>query len=345
MSKPTLPNIELILQAGMNPKTGLPTKLSNVAKPMLKENIRKVLRVMDEQNAITRYKWLNLPCNLTSEEVERMLYYKGQLCFFYMEELDEYYFMPYALDGSLDFYQRFKTVHPIPMNSDGADEKTNKAQADILSQIKLRCIYDEKQIKEEDKNKCCVLLSDYSKQLSQTNISRQILQEPILDAMSEAFPLARTSLIANSGVKGMRVQDEDQSANVKEASRGLTRAALEGDPWIPIVASIDFQDLTNGTALKSEEYLLYMQALDNFRLSLYGLNKGGLYQKKAHMLEGEQQANEDKNRGSYVDGLELRKHFADIANKLWGLDIQVIEPEIAKEGEAVEVEEPKEEVK
>lgn len=349
MSKtPVLPDLQTIMQAGFDPKTGLPLKLSVVAKPMLKENIRKVLRVMDEQNAITRYEWENLPCNLTSEELERMLYYKSQLAFFYIADLDEFYFMPYALDGTIDFYGRFNTVHPVPMASGTTeDKKAAKTQEDYLSSLKLKCIYDVKQIKEgENKNNYCVLLSDYSKQLSQTNISRQVLQEPILDAMAEAFPLARTSLIANSGVKGMRVQDEDQSANVKEASRGLTKAALEGDPWIPIVGKLDFQDLTNGTALKSEEYLLYMQALDNFRLSTYGLNKGGLYQKKAHVLEGEQEANENKNKGSLVDGLKLREHFAEVANKIWGLNIKVKKGEVDKEGEAVEVDnQPKEEEK
>lgn len=336
MGKPILPDIQTLYQAGIDPKTGLPLKLTNVAKPALKENIRKVLRVLDEQNAITRFKWEGLPCNLTSEELERMLYFKGQLAFFYDKNLEEFYFMPYALDGTISFYGRYNTIHPVPMTS-GTEDKGNKAQAQYLANLKLKCIYDVRQIKEgEDVNGYCVLLSDYSKQLSQTNISRQILQEPILDAMAEAFPLARTSLMANSGVKGMRVQDEDQSANVKEASRSLTKAALEGDPWIPIVGSVEFQDLTNGAPLKSEEYLLYMQALDNFRLSLYGLSNNGLFQKKAHMLEKEQNMNDSKSKGAMVDGLHLREHFAEVANAIWGLNISVQQGDVEAEDEPVE---------
>ena len=130
-------DVNLIIQAGINPKNGLPIKAgSNPCS--YKEDIKRFLRIIDEQDAVNRYKWYNLPCNLTSQELERMLYYKGQLAFFYMEDLDEFYFMPYALDGTIDFYGRFNTIHPVPMTS--GEEKAGKAQAELLSQIKLKCI-------------------------------------------------------------------------------------------------------------------------------------------------------------------------------------------------------------
>ena len=69
-----------------------------------------------------------------------MLYYKGQLCFFYDKDLEEFYFMPYALDGTIDFYGRFNTIHPIPMTA-GTDDKAGKAQAQYLANKKLKCIY------------------------------------------------------------------------------------------------------------------------------------------------------------------------------------------------------------
>lgn len=76
----------------------------------------------------------------------------------------------------------------------------------------------------------CVLLSDYSKQLSQNNIPRSVLQDTILDMEAEALPFARTNLISNSGIRGMRVNDEDQQAQVALASKSLTNAALTGKP-------------------------------------------------------------------------------------------------------------------
>lgn len=319
MAGPTLPNLDVLFQAGIDPRTGLPVKFGGDAKPFLKENIRKTLRVLDEQNAINRYKWYNLPSGIDGQLLERILYYKGQAAFFYMETDDNFYFLPYALDGTIDVYGRYTGITPLPFNGSASTVGKEKPWITGLNRKPIYSVIPETQ--EELIKNGCVLLNDYSKQISQTILSRQSLQDPILDAMAEAFPLARTSLIANSGIKGMRVQNEDQASTVKAASRSLTKAALEGDPWIPMVAEVDFQDLTNSSALKSEEYLLYLQALDNYRLSLYGVGNGGLFQKKSHMLEAEQDMNSGKVKSAYMDGLILRQRFCDIVNSIWGLGI------------------------
>ena len=313
-----LPDINTLIQAGIDPKTGLPIRVDE-EKCNLKNDIRRTLRILDEQNAINRYTWFNLPNGLDGQLIERILYYKGQGMFFYMDTDETFYFLPYALDGSIDVYGRYKGVTPLPFNGTAQDKKdawitglTKTPVYEIPLDLDLDTFLDG-----------CVLLSDYSKQISQTNIPRQTLQEPILDAMAEAFPLARTSLIANSGIKGMRVNDEDQQSTVKAASRSITRAALNGDIWIPVVGNIEFQELTDGSALKSEEFLLYMQALDNFRLSLYGLDNGGLFQKKSHMLEAEQEMNAGNVGLVYQDGLALRQKFCNLVNSIWGLGIWV----------------------
>lgn len=51
--KPYLPNLEPIWAAGINPKTGLPMKFSSTVT--LKEDIKKQLRLVDEQDAVNRY--------------------------------------------------------------------------------------------------------------------------------------------------------------------------------------------------------------------------------------------------------------------------------------------------
>ena len=141
--------------------------------------------------------------------------------------------------------------------------------------------------------------------------------------MAEAYPMARTAMLANSGIKAMRVNDQDQEQNVRLASQSVQNAAVSGDPWIPIVGNIDFQELTsNGTALKAQEFLLYMQSLDNFRLKTYGLDNGGIFEKSAHTLESEQSMNVGGQQSRvYQDGLTIRQNFCDIVNSVWGLGI------------------------
>ena len=317
-----LPDLETLWQAGINPKTGLPTKFGS-SKCTIKEDIKKYLRLIDEQDAVNRYVWYNLPANITSQELERMLYYKGQLCFFYDKDLEEFYFMPYALDGTIDFYGRYNTIHPVPMTS-GTDDKGNKAQAQYLANKKLKCVYSIKlpeELTKKDLMESCVLIHDYTKQLSQMIQPRVVVNDPLLDVMAECVPFMRTSMISSTGIKGVRVQDADQQQNVVDGSRSLEHAAMTGNPWVPIIGNIEFQELTDGPTGKIEDYMLAMQSLDNLRLSGYGLDNGGLFEKKSHILQTEADLNGGPVGLVLQDGLSIRQNFCNIVNSIWGLGI------------------------
>lgn len=319
-----LPDLQALIQAGIDPKTGLPIRFAN-GVCNYKASIKTNLRIIDEQDAVNRYVWYNLPCSLTSQELERMLYYKGQLAFFYMPDANEFYFMPYALDGGIDFYGRFNRIHPVPFAEGTSDEEKKKfaQQRNYLSTLKLNCKYDVNldSVDEEMLTKSCVLLHDYTKQLSQTIIPRQQLQEGVIDIMSDCIPFMRTALLNSTGVQGMRVNSQDEQSNVTAASSLINKAALNGEKYVAIIGNIDFQDLTGGETAKSEEFLLAMQALDNFRLSTYGIENGGLFEKKAHTLESEQAMNTGNTGIVYNDGLKIRQHFCDVVNSIWGLGI------------------------
>lgn len=313
-----------------------------------KENVRKQLRILDEQDAVNRYTWYNLPCDLSSQELERLIYYRGQLCFFYVPEIEQFIFSPYALDGTIDYYGRFNTVHPVPWAEGMENEKKSPLSA-YLANKKLDVCYgipmnDEKSIDwitKFAKGEACVLVHDYTKQLSQNNIARQILQDPLLDIMSDCIPFMRTCLLSGTGVKGMRISNQADYPNVLDANAAFEKAALEGDPYVPIVGSVDFQSLTDGQTLKAEEFLLAMQGLDNYRLSLYGLDNGGLFQKKSHMLEAEQSMNAGKAAIPLNDGLSIRQYFCDTVNALTGLGISceigeaVLSVDMNMDGQAV----------
>lgn len=313
-------DLQTLVQAGIDPKTGLPLKLTQGLASKLKEGIKALFRIIDEQDAVTRYTWYNLPCDITSQELERMIYYKGQLAFFYCEPLDKFFFMPYALDGTIDFYGRYNRIHPVPM-ANGTTEEEKKlygAQMDYLSTLKLDVMYDIP-LEPVDPYKSCVLVHDYTKQMSQTVISRQVLNDPLLDVMSETLPLMRTALFNSSGVLAMRVNSQDEQSNVKAANQAIDAAVLNGQRYIPVLGNIDFQELAGGETAKAEEFLMALQSLDNLRLSTHGLDSGGLFQKKAHVLESENSMNAGHARSALDDGLMIRQHMCDIANAIWGI--------------------------
>ena len=328
---PYLPNLEPIIAAGIDPKTGLPAKVTSSAPCNLKENIKRLIRIQDEQDAVNRYVWSNLPDGLNSQMLERMIYYKGQLCFFYFKEMDKFYFMPYALDGGIDFYGRYVGVHPIPFSGGTTDEEKKQAskQMTILSAKKLKPVYDV--ILPEDLVEkgidvlydSCVLLKDYTEQLAQTITPRQILNDGIIDVEAECIPFMRTALLRATGVKGMRVGNQDEEANVKAANDSIMDAALTGKVNIPILGAVDFQELNDGVVGKADEFMMALQSLDNFRLSTYGLENGGLFQKKERKIVAEQEMNAGGGSVGLVmqDGLSIRQRFCDIVNSIWGLGI------------------------
>lgn len=329
---PYLPNLEPLIAAGIDPKTGLPMKATSSAPCSIKENIKRLIRIQDEQDAVNRYTWYNLPDGLNGQMLERMLYYKGQLCFFYFKEMNKFYFMPYALDAGIDFYGRYVGVHPIPFSGGTTDEEKVQAakQMTILSAKKLKPVYDVMLPEElfESKGEAlytsCVLLKDYTEQLAQTITPRQILNDGIIDVEAECIPFMRTALLRATGVKGMRVGDQSEQANVQAANDSMLDAALTGKVNIPIIGQVDFQELNDGVVGKSEEFMMALQSLDNFRLSTYGLDNGGLFQKRERKLVSEQEMNA-AGGGSVglimQDGLSIRQRFCDIVNSIWGIGI------------------------
>ena len=324
MGRPIMPNISLIEQTGYNPMIKGPYRAGLITSP-LKENIVKQLRINDEQCAINRYVWRNLPQGLNSQLMERILYYRGRAAFFYLEEVNKFMFLPYALVEGLDVYGRYQQIEPVQMG--GGELPTDgifKKDKPWISGLRLEIQYDlllPEELKPEHLTRSAVIINDYTPQYSQVIIPRYALQGPLLNCMAECIPFMQTALLKNTGISGMRVNSEDTESNVAVAAAQMHNAALNTQPWQAVVGSVEFQELTGGASGKAEEYLLAMQGIDNFRLGLYGIENNGIFDKKAHMLEAEQAVNGGPTKLVLQDGLEQRQHAADIINSIWGLGI------------------------
>lgn len=323
MGGPVLPDYKTELAMGIDPKTKLPTRMATEGQ--LKEDIRKNIRIMDEQEAINRFKWYNLPDGIDSQLLERIIYYRGQAIFFYDDTLEKFFFLPYALSGSIDPYGRFLEVKALPfLGGTTTDDKKGKLEAwDGL--IIRKPIYSFEEVFNNPKNydvkDYCVILKDYTPQEGENIIPRKDLQERIINLMAEAFPMARTNLIANCGVQGTRVAEEDSKKQVEVMSQLIKRSAINGEPFVPVFGPTEFQQLTGGGTSKVQDFLMYMQSLDNFRRSCYGLKSGGVFEKKAHELQAEAMVNQSNTDLIYQDSYDRRKDFCDLVNLVFGLQI------------------------
>lgn len=324
MAGPYLPNLEPFIAAGIDPKTGLPIKMAATDSVRLRENMQRLMRIVDRQDAITKGTWYNLPKGLSSLQMERILYTKGQAAFFCLEQGDElrFFFLPYALDGTIDVYGRYTGITPLPYGS-GSTENGRK-QEPWIQGLHKNVVWDPvmpEDLTEKDMLESAVLLWDYSPAFEQMVIPRMIINEPVINVEADILPFARTALLSSTGVKGMRVQDESQTAQVLNASRSLEDAALTGQYYVPMVGPTEFQEMTDGSAAKPIEYMQTLESIDNYRLSLHGIENGGLFQKKSHMLESEQALAGNPASSVMKDAIQLRQNFCTIVNSIWPLGI------------------------
>ena len=137
--------------------------------------------------------------------------------------------------------------------------------------------------------------------------------------MAECPALARTSLIANCGVSGMRVNNEDEESNVEAASQARYSNAMTGRTWIAIQGQQDFQDFNTSGVTEADTYFRTFESLDNLRLAGYGLNNQGVFDKAKEYVNNVQAMGAQQNVGFvYNDGLYQRQNFCNIANSIWG---------------------------
>ena len=319
-----LPDLMTMVQMGIDPATGLPTRIGAGSDNRIKEEVRRSIRIMDEQEAINRYKWFGLPSGINGQLLERIIYYRGQAALFYLKDMDAFYFLPYALNGGIDPYGRFEKITPLPFLGGTTEEKNGKIKAWIegfnyIPVYSIEEVFDNPSKYTVDD--FCVILKDYTPQESENVIPRKILQERLIDLMAEAFPMARTNLIANCGIQGLRVQEEDTKKQVDIMNALIKRSSLSGDPYAPVFGPTEFQELTGGSSSKVQDFLLYMQSIDNFRRSCYGLKSGGVFEKKAHELQAEAMVNQSNTDLIFNDGLKNRQRFCDLVNLIFGLTI------------------------
>ena len=328
MGKPVLPDIKTLIQAGIDPKSKLPSRLvkKGTPDPSLYIQTRRAFRIQDEQRAVNRFVWYNLPAGISSQELERLLYYRYSLIFFYYAELDQFLFLPYALNGTIDLLGRYNTVNPVPIAEESSYEKSEeyKAKKKLLQELKLNVVKDvvvnADEITEELLTKSCVILRDYTNQLGQLGEPRWALNDELIELEASCIPFVRTNLIIATGIQGLRVVDADTS-EVEDLSNQLYNAALTGKPYVAITAKTEFQELQPASTTKANEYFLALQSIDNLLLSTYGIKNTGIYEKKSHILESENQVNANNVSLVLSDSLRQRQNFCNIANSIWGTNM------------------------
>lgn len=311
-------------QAGIAPN-GLPIKLYQGRRCTTKEDTVRLLRNQDKAINVNMFDWSNTQLDLTSQDVNRLLYYRGQLAYAYIKEIEQFVLLPFAIDGPLDMYGRPQWIRLIPYTS-STEDKRMKPVEDFLANKKFHVVYTIKTlVTEQDLYESAVIIQDYTPTLSYNILPLNVINQTLIDLEAEIYTYMRTNLVNASGVTGLRISEADSKDEVREMNIELLDAAENALKYVPITGSLDFQELLSKPG-NTQEFLQAAQAVRNLRLALNGVSTSGVYNKSQYVSTGEADLNAEGQTDAalvFQDRYTRRDEACNIINSIWYIGIDV----------------------
>ena len=303
------------------------------------ENIGKSLANVDYQQYITRFKWNNLPEGLDSELFEKIMYFSGSAMFFYIKELDRFYFLPYGMAGEkeqtgIDFYGRFNKLKPYSFNgsTDGSGEEkpTGKkmSAADIYLSTQVRnnikdipFVKDEKEAKEIYENGA-VICWDYTPGLNYWNVSRNRVSQAYINYLVKVLIQTKSALINASGFNLFATDSESANDLMQMQIDDINEAREEGQ-LAAVVSKLlgKIENLQSNAPAAMADFWSSLQSVDNLRLKTMGIRNDGVQQKSQYQNIQEQSVDINDSLQVYWNSFMERIKFSAIVNSIWGLEI------------------------
>lgn len=241
--------------------------------------------------ATNRYKWKNLPSNLTSDLIESMLYYKGAICL-YMRG-GTMYALPFVNSGSLSVYGRFTKITPIAFN--GKDQKMNY---DL--NVNEDGVYDEKAN--------AVILYDSQPLYNGALLPKAVLLRQLNENCSKILNMCMQNIQNSNKKLVFQCEDETQAKMLRS---DLDDAFGSTDNYIVVNKGVmeDMKPivLNNDVTLVSQSLFESWQSFNNIRCELCGIENNGAFEKKERVITSETRGDVIQSKLALMNGLEMRK--------------------------------------
>lgn len=300
------------------------------------EQIGKAMANVDYQQYLTRFKWNNLPEGLDSELFERVLYYNGSAMFFYIKELDRFYFLPYAMSGEkedvgIDFYGRFNKIKPYSFNgsTDGRGEKTpGEKAANIFLSTQVRDnIRDIPFVKSEEEARKvyengAVICWDRTPGLAYACDSRNRVSQAFIKYLIKVLIQVKSALINASGFNLFATESESDNDIMQMQIDAINQDREEGKLAAVVSAMLGkIENLQSNAPAAMADFWACFQSVDNLRLKTMGIRNDGVQQKSQYQNIQEQSVDINDCLQVYWNSFMERVKFSAILNSIWDLDI------------------------
>lgn len=284
---------------------------------------KALFRKLDLIQYTRRIMKFNLPYGADAKIMSRILYYRGQLCFFYREESQKFYHLPFALNGEIDCYGRYLDVTPLLWR--GTDD--NKEDKQFMKDLTLYPIYEPlipEQVTKEVQTKGCVIFDDRMKDLTEKLVPPYIMQEPLIELEAKLLMLIETAAMNKVGIKGIKADGPDDCTKIIQAGLSKMLFALTGTSYLPVDSSFQTIQELNDVNVNIQELFASLQAVDNFRLMQLGIQNGGLFEKQGTELQAQFAFGVSNTKLIEQDAVFNWQESCDIVNSIWGKNMYAV---------------------
>lgn len=280
------------------------------------DSLYQIMRNHNRIETLERYMWLNVPFGLTQDIIERVLFFRGKGVFYFNDEVDKFQFLPFTLNGTIDEYGRYIRCNTLPFTGVDEEEKgsKNKKKERRLIYENLDIVYDlpynaEMMKMVKQKKTVGIILNDNSLGLTQQPIIRSNYVKPILHLMSTLMQIINTAMYGCADHSLIQVENESEIASINNQINAINFDILKGRRFTPIAGTLPIQPLKTSNTANLEGLFNTFNSLSNFLKSITGIANPGVFDKKAHLLQEEQQLNGSNADDIYYNGLRLRQEF------------------------------------
>ena len=295
-----------------------------IKKSRKHEAYKKLFSIRDRQQYLNRFTWHGLPPEIDQNLLERMLYLRGKLAFFFFN--GQFYILPFALSGNIDIYGRYKGITPYTFNGTAVEHEpgTIVHQDSVwMNGLEFEPVYD---LAMPTKGSPAVILTDYSLDVSQDVLPRYKLQEVFFEDMADVMMIISQDLYNSVITFAIVVNDEGQKNAVMDELLSMeTDLRKYGINWQVITSKNigEIQELKKQSTLNTQSYFEAFVSIDNLRELMLGIENNGVFKKKERQLVGEMELEAGSSDMVLQDALYLRQQFADRINIVFGLNVWV----------------------
>lgn len=280
----------------------------------------------DMQQCCARYKWKNLPNGLLGWQIERMLYYRGSVAGFKVN--DQFYVLPYVIQGNINIYgmpTRIKPMayngKPLEKNGDGKYESDENAafmhqENQQAFDLPVDLLGDER-----DEYSAVILYDCVPTFVGGGAPAMYNRQRLIIKEMADCLARININIVISNKKILLHIKDAKQAAVVQKE----LKIAFGSDcPFGVLTSEFDVNSVQSTSDYNADDLFNALKNYDAIRCFMAGINSRGFgTEKQERLITGE--LNGDLERVGLIadQGLELRKIWADLCNRKFGTNIQV----------------------